>query len=90
MQITTDLEAAATTLTTLSDELTPVGESIEPLMTDIEDLVMSDDPFGINSTLIADFFSINDTKLDGYEADVLNDLVTPFCVQESNIFKFEL
>ena len=66
---------------TLKEDLTPVGGSIEPLMTAIADLMMDDDPFGINSTLIADFFSINDTLIDGFEIrDVDNDLVTPFCV----------
>ena len=59
-----DLEAASSAQTTLNDDLVPVSESIEPLMMDIDSLVMSDNPFGLNSALIADFFTVNDALIE--------------------------
>ena len=59
-----DLQAASTAQMTLMDDLAPVAESIMPLTMDIDNLVMADDPFGINSALIADYFTVNDTQID--------------------------
>ena len=59
-----DLEAASSAQTTLNDDLAPVSASIEPLMMDIDNLVMSDNPFGLNSALIADFFTVNDAPIE--------------------------
>ena len=84
-----DLEAASSAQMALMDDLAPVAESIMPLMMDIDSLVMADDPFGINSALIADYFTVNDTQIDvGTSTRAI--LVSPFCVAESSILKFEL
>ena len=76
-----DLEAASSAQTTLNDDLAPVSASIEPLMMDIDNLVMSDNPFGLNSALIADFFTVNDAQIET-EQGVTANLVDPFCVAE--------
>ena len=64
MQNQMDLEAANAAQMTLKDDLAPVMESIMPLMTDIDSLVMADDPFGVSSALIADYFTVNDSQID--------------------------
>ena len=84
-----DLDAVNFTQTTSTNNLTPIVESTSALMTDIHSLVTAKDPFGANSALFADLFSINDTQID-IPANVDFDLVGPFCVAESSVFKFEL
>ena len=84
-----DIEAANSAQMSLVDDLTPVMESIVPLMTDIDSLMMSDNPFGVASALIADYFTVNDTQIDLENLQTLN-LVDPFCVAELSVLKFEL
>ena len=64
-------------------------ESTTALMTDIDGLVMAEDPFGAKSALVADLFSINDTQID-IPVNVDFDLVSPFCVAESSVLEFGL
>ena len=49
---------------TLTDDLEPVMDSIMPLIVDIDSLMMAEDPFGNNSALVADYFTVNDTPID--------------------------
>ena len=75
MQNMMDLEAANTAQMTLTDDLAPVVDSIMPLMMDIDSLVMADDPFGVKSALVSDFFTVNDTQID-----IEFPFVSAFCV----------
>ena len=62
-QAETDLENVGTSQMTLMDDLAPVVESFLPLMTDIDNLMNLDDPFGFNSALLADFFTVNEFEI---------------------------
>ena len=83
----TDLEAEATAQTTLMGDLAPVSESIVPLYMSIEELMMADDPFGANSTLIADYFTINEEQIDLPEFE---STLGEFCVAAGQVLKFDL
>ena len=49
---------------TLKDDLAPVVDSIVPLTMDINSLMTAEDPFGANSALVADYFTVNDETID--------------------------
>ena len=75
MQNMMNLEAAKIAQMTLMDDLAPVVDSITPLMMDIDSLMMADDPFGVESALVSDFFTVNDTQID-----IESPFVSTFCV----------
>ena len=70
---------------TLMDDLTDVAESIMPLMEDIDSLAMAEDPFGVESALIADYFEVNDTEIRLFRARTLLE----FCIPAQSVLKFE-
>ena len=72
---------------TLVGDLAPVAESIMPLLIPIDDLMMTEDPFGVNTALIADYFSVNDAqiRIDGDSLDLAN-----FCVAGGSVLKFDM
>ena len=49
--------------------------------------MMADDPFGANSALIADYFTINEEKIDLPEFD---STLGEFCVAAGQVLKFDL
>ena len=58
-----------------------------PLIVNIDNLMMAEDPFGANSALVADYFTVNDTLID-LDNDV--PFVISFCIEEASVLKFEL
>ena len=74
-----DLGTVGTAQMTLMENLAPVMESFLPLMTNIDDLMNLDDPFGINSAPLADFFIVNEGEI--IVRDDVPVLLGSFCVE---------
>ena len=78
-QAETDLGTVGTAQMTLMENLGPVMESFLPLMSDIDDLMSLDDPFGINSALLADYFTVNESEIA--LSDEMPNHLGSFCVE---------